>query len=246
MRRLSLIHCHEWVRNTVSLLMLMAALLSPSARAHDAISSEARKTYLTKLDELQRATAAGPAAARAQAQIAIGKLLDELRGLLNEDIVSHGKIQGLETTMLVSQLNTTPYQLQQSAQTRLILADLRPWREALALEPRGAQAPMVRYRLLKNHFYDSFVDHPLKPLQQSKATLLEMIGFGESLLTAKHPEVDSEEVHFILAIHYLQALDNGALPKAKCQQRIKEIVRKFQSSWPASLKLATLEALSSP
>jgi hypothetical protein len=100
--------------------------------------------------------------------------------------------------------------------------------------------------VLKNHFYDSFVDNPLKPIQQSKETLLDMIGFGEGLLNAKHAEVDSEEVHFILAIHYLQAAESGAVPKAKCQQRVQELVRRFRSSWPNSLKLATLDALANP
>ena len=224
---------------------LVSLVLAPvPAFSHDAISSEARKAYMSRLDELQRSAASGSAAARAAALVDTGKLLDEIRGLLNEDIISHGKIQGLETTMLVSQLNATPYKLQQSSQTRLILADLRPWRDALALEPKGANASLARYRVLKNHFYDSFVDNPLKPVQQSKETLVEMIGFGEALLNAKHPEVESEEVHFILAIHYLQAAESGALPRAKCQQRVQELIRKFRSSWPNSLKLATLDALS--
>lgn len=233
----------------VCLTLVMAFLgmgMHPPALAHDAISSDARKIYLAKLDELQRAASGGSTAARTQALIDTGKLLDEIRGLLNEDIISHGKIQGLETTMLVSQLNATPYKLQQSAQTRLILADLRPWRDALALDPKGTHAALARYRLMKNHFYDSFVDHPLKPLQQSREMLLEMIGFGESLVGARSAEIDSEEVHFILVIHYLQALESGAVPKAKAQQRINEHLRKFRSSWPNSLKLATLEALSSP
>jgi hypothetical protein len=227
-------------------LVALIALMPAPAWSHDAISSEARKAYVAKLDELQRGAASGSPAARAAALIETGKLLDEIRSLLNEDIISHGKIQGLETTMLVSQLNATPYKFQQSPQTRLILADLRPWREALTLEPKGAQAALARYRVLKNHFYDSFVDNPLKPIQQSKETLLDMIGFGEGLLNAKHAEVDSEEVHFILAIHYLQAAESGAVPKAKCQQRVQELVRRFRSSWPNSLKLATLDALANP
>ncbi len=234
------------MRALICAALVSLALSHVPAFSHDAISSEARKAYIARLDELQRGTASGSAAARAAAQVEAGKLLDEIRGLLNEDIISHGKIQGLETTMLVSQLNATPYKLQQSPQTRLILAELRPWREALALEPKGANAALARYRVLKNHFYDSFVDNPLKPVQQSKETLLEMIGFGEALLSTKHPEVDSEEVHFILAIHYLQAADSGAVPKAKSQQRVQELVRKFRSSWPNSLKLATLDALANP
>lgn len=234
------------MRGLIGALLAWLSLLHAPAFSHDAISSEARKAYIAKLDELQRSASGGGAAARAVALLETGKLLDEIRSLLNEDIISHGKIQGLETTMLVSQLNATPYKLQQSPQTRLILADLRPWREALALEPKGANAVLARYRVLKNHFYDSFVDNPLKPLQQNKETLKEMIGFGESLLNVKHPEVDSEEVHFILAIHYLQAADSGAVPKAKCQQRVQELVRKFRSSWPNSLKLATIDALANP
>ena len=234
------------VRALIVAALASWSLASAPAFSHDAVTSEARKAYVAKLDELQRNASGGSASVRAAALLDTGKLLDEIRGLLNEDIISHGKIQGLETTMLVSQLNATPYRLQQSTQTRLILADLRPWREALALEPKGPNAALARYRVLKNHFYDSFVDNPLKPLQQSKETLTEMIAFGESLLSAKHTEVDSEEVHFILAIHYLQAAESGAVPKAKCQQRVQELVRKFRSSWPSSLKLATLDALANP
>ena len=236
-------------RSLLTALMVLTVLLGAMPTpvlSHDAISTEARKAYVAKLDELQRGAASGSAASRAVALLETGKLLDEIRSLLNEDITSHGKIQGLETTMLVNQLNATPYKLQQSPQTRLILADLRPWREALTLEPKGAHAALARYRVLKNHFYDSFVDNPLKPIQQSKEMLLDMIGFGEGLLTAKQAEVDSEEVHFILAIHYLQAAESGAVPKAKCQQRVQDLVRKFRSSWPNSLKLATLDALANP
>jgi hypothetical protein len=114
------------------------------------------------------------------------------------------------------------------------------------LDPRGKQASLARFLLFKYHFYDSFVDHPLKPINQSQERLLEMIGIGESLLTLRDPAIDSEEVHFILGIHYLQALDSGAVPKPKCQARVGELLKKFRNQWPSSLKLATLEALSSP
>ena len=176
----------------------------------------------------------------------MGKTLDEIRALLNEDIISHGKTQGLETSVLVNMLNASANKLQLSPQTRLYLSDPRPYRESLALDPRGKQATLARFLLFKYHFYDSFVDNPLKPINQSKESLLEMIGFGESLSTLRDPAIDSEEVHFILGIHYLQALDSGAVPKTKCQTRVAEVLKKFRSQWPSSLKLATLEALSSP
>ena len=228
--------------------LLVSVLLSAmSVQAHDAISADARKAYLSRLDELARtAQGTAPAAVRASAWFETGKTLDDIRGLLNEDIISHGKTQGLETSVLVNMLNASVHKLQLSPQTRLYLSDPRPYREALALDPRGKQAALARFLLLKYHFYDSFVDHPLKPIKQSKETLLEMIGFGESLSTLNDPAIDSEEVHFILGIHYLQALDAGSLPKAKCQARVAEVLKKFRSQWPTSLKLATLEALSSP
>ena len=228
--------------------LCLALLLSVmSVQAHDAISADARKAYLSRLDELAR-TAQGNASAavRSAAWLETGKTLDEIRALLNEDIISHGKTQGLETSVLVNMLNASVHKLQLSPQTRLYLSDPRPYREALALEPRGKQASLARFLLFKHHFYDSFVDHPLKPIKQSKETLIEMIGFGESLLSVRDPAIDSEEVHFILGIHYLQALDSGALPKAKCQTRVADLLKKFRSQWPSSLKLATFEALASP
>lgn len=218
-----------------------------SAHAHDAISAEARKAYLARLDELAHtAQSNAPAPVRANAWLETGKTLDEIRALLNEDIISHGKTQGLETSVLVSMLNASVHKLQLSPHSRLYLSNPRPYREALALDPRSKGAALARFLLFKHHFYDSFVEHPLKPLAQSKESLLEMISFGESLVSVRDPVIDSEEVHFILGIHYLQALESGALSKAKCQSRVAEIQKKFRSQWPGSLKLATLEALSSP
>ncbi len=227
---------------------LAAALAVLPAQAHDAIGAEARQAYLQKFEKLQRTTqsTASPAV-RAAAWVEAGRTLDEIRTLLNEDIASHGRTQGLETSILISQLNATPWRLQQSPQTRMYLANQRPYRDALALDARGAHAPLARFMLLKNHFYDSFTDHPLKPVGQDKATLMEMIEHGEWLRSPRNastdPAIDSEEVHFILALHYLQARDAGALPAATCVSRFGELLASFRKRWPSSLKLATLETL---
>lgn len=226
------------------LLGLLLALSLPAVHAHDAISADARKAYLARLDELHRtAQSSAPAAARAVALIETGRVLDEIRTLLNEDIISHGKTQGLETSVLVSQLNASVHKLQLSPHTRLYVADLVPYREALRLDPRGKLSVLARYMLLKNHFYDSFNDHPLKPFDQSAEQLKQQIELGESLLSARDPAVDSEEVHFILAMHYLQAQASGALPKARTQARVAALQKVFRTRWPTSLKLATLDAL---
>lgn len=240
----------------ISALIGGVALIAP-ASAHDAIGADARQAYLQKLDRLQR-TAQSPASAsvRAAAWVEAGRTMDEIRTLLNEDIASHGRTQGLETSILINQLNATPWRLQLSAQTRLYVANQRPYRDALALDPNGTHAPLARFMLLKNQFYDSFTEHPLKTTGQDKATLLEMIEHGEWLRNSRHAgssggssgvsdsAIDSEEVHFILGIHYLQARDTGALPAATCTTRFSELLNIFRKRWPSSLKLATLEALS--
>lgn len=246
---------HLYSRLDASALMwraagaLACALLvctSPLIHAHDAISADARKAYLARLDELHRsAQSAAPAVARAAALVETGRVLDEIRNLLNEDIISHGKTQGLETSVLVNQLNASVHKLQLSPHTRLYLADPAPYREALKLDPNGRQAAFARFMLLKNHFYDSFADHPLKPFEQSADQLKQQIALGEGLLSARDPAVDSEEVHFILAMHYLQAQANATLPRARTQARVAALQKVFHTRWPTSLKLATLDALAS-
>ncbi len=235
-------------RSAAAAALLVGALAVGTTQAHDAIGADARQAYLQKLDRLQRTAQSGAGAtARAAAWVEAGRTLDEIRTLLNEDIASHGRTQGLETSILIGQLNATPWRLQPSPQTRLYLANQRPYRDALALDARGAHVPLARFMLLKNHFYDSFTEHPLKPVGQDKATLLEMIDHGEWLRNPRNatadPVIDSEEVHFILALHYLQARDSGALPAASCVSRFGELLATFRKRWPSSLKLATLEAL---
>ena len=225
-------------------LAVLLVLTAPVSYAHDAISAEARKSYLARLDELHRtAQSSAPPAARAVALVETGRMLDEIRTLLNEDIISHGKTQGLETSVLVSQLNASVHKLQLSPHTRLYVSDPAPYRDALRLDPKGKLSLIARYMLLKNHFYDSFADHPLKPFDQSPEQLKQQIELGESLLSVRDPAVDSEEVHFILAMHYLQAQASGALPKARTQARVAALQKVFRTRWPSSLKLATIDAL---
>lgn len=223
--------------------LLCALLLAVRADAHDAIGAEAREAFLQKLGALQQSAQAGSAASRAAALLDTGRTLDQIRALLNEDIISHGRTQGLETSILIDQLNAGPHRLQVSPHTRLYLANQQPYRESLKLAPRGPQAALARFMLLKNHFYDSFVDDPLQPIAQDKATLLEMIGHGRVLIGLQDPAIDAEEVHFILAIHYLQARRSSALPAAECSRHYAGLLSTFRQRWPTSLKLATLEAL---
>lgn len=229
-------------RHLIGCLLLAAMHLC--SHAHDAIDAESRKVYLQKLGSLQRtAQSAAPPAERAAALVETGRTLDEIRSLLNEDIISHGRTQGLETSILVDQLSAGPHRMLLSPQSGLYLANNRPYQDALALAPRSPAAPLARYMLMKNQFYDSFVDDPLKPIAQDKATLLEMIRFGDALRASRDPAIDPEEVHFILGLNYLRARLSGALPVADSDRRFADLLKIFRARWPSSLKLATLEAL---
>lgn len=221
----------------------LLALISATAFAHDSINGEARKNYLNKLQEMHAVLNGSPSAsARANSLYQIAVTLDELRELFNQDIISHGIVKGLETSLLLNELSRND-KLDNSPKTGLYLSHLHKYREAIKLDPRAPYIEHARYMLLKSHFYDSFSDNPLKPFSQSKEELDEMIALGEGLLKSKHPLVNGEEVRFILGIHYLQAMAQQTQGNEERQKKLKKLVQELRKDYPQSLKLLTLEAL---
>jgi hypothetical protein len=53
-----------------------------------------------------------------------------------------------------------------------------------------------------------------------------------------------EEVKFILAIHYLQAIQQQVIGKDDGQKKFKKLLTELRKEYPQSLKPLTLEALS--
>ena len=228
----------------LGIVIVVSALTTQMVVAHDSINSEARKSYLAKLQEMHAvADSTAPATARAKAKYQIAVTLDELRELFNQDMISHGIVKGLETSLLLNELARTPDKLEASPKTGLYISHLQTYREAIKLDPKAPFIDHARYMLLKSHFYDSFADNPLTPFSQSKDELMEMIGLGEALLKSKHPLVSAEEVRFILGIHYLQAINQQVVPKDDGQKKFKRMVQELHKDFPQSLKLLTLEAL---
>jgi hypothetical protein len=169
--------------------------------------------------------------------------VDEIRDLFNQDMISHGIVKGLETSLLLNELSRTPDKLEASPKTGLYLSQLKSYREAIKLDPKAPFVEHARFMLLKSHFYDSFSDNPLAPFSQSKEELIEMIGIGEGLLKSKNALVNAEEVRFVLGIHYLQAINQQVVAKDDGQKKFKKMVQELQKDFPQSLKLLTLEAL---
>ena len=225
-------------------VVAVSALTTQTVVAHDSINSEARKNYISKLQEMRNVlNSKEPASARAKAQYQIAITVDELRDLFNQDMISHGIVKGLETSLLLNELSRTPDKLEASPKTGLYLSHLNSYREAIKLDPKATFVDHARFMLLKSHFYDSFADNPLVPFSQSKQELIEMIGLAEGLLKSKNTLVNAEEVRFILGIHYLQAINQQVLAKDDGQKKFKKMVQELQKDYPQSLKLLTLEAL---
>jgi hypothetical protein len=225
-------------------VVVVSALATQTVVAHDSINSEARKNYLAKLQDLHNVlNSKEPASARAKAQYQIATTVDEIRDLFNQDMISHGIVKGLETSLLLNELSRTPDKLEASPKTGLYLSQLKSYREAIKLDPKAPFVEHARFMLLKSHFYDSFSDNPLAPFSQSKEELIEMIGIGEGLLKSKNALVNAEEVRFVLGIHYLQAINQQVVAKDDGQKKFKKMVQELQKDFPQSLKLLTLEAL---
>lgn len=235
----------SFVRGLVVCLCL-ATLFTKTALAHDSINADARKNYVARLQELQsHSSAATPVAVRAQSLFEIGLVLDEIRELFNQDITSHGTVRGFETSMLLNELVRVGYKLETFQKTGLYISQLQYYREAIRLESRAPYINHARFMLLKNHFYDSFFDNPLSPISQTKEMLAEMISLGDGLIKIRHPQVNGEEVRFILGIHYLQAIKQQQIDREEGLKKVRKLVQELHKDYPASLKLLTLEALMS-
>lgn len=228
----------------LAVILCICGLMASTAQAHDSINADARKNYIAKLQEFQAGSVAtAPPALRAKSAYQTGVMLDEIRDLFNQDIISHGIVKGLETSLLLNELVRIGNKLETSPKTGLYQSQLQYYRDAIRLDPRAPYVDHARFMLLKSHFYDSFSDNPLTPFAQSKETLAEMITLGERLLKSKNPLVNGEELRFVLGIHYLQAIKQQQLDKEPGLKKVRNLIQELRKDYPNSLKLLTLESL---
>lgn len=229
-----------------ALLALGTALLLSPVAAHDLITAESAEHFLAQIRHEQDVLGSqSPPQARAQASVALGKLLDEIRDLLNRDIASHGQPQGLATLYLIQALHGQGIDLQRSPRLGRYPANLAFYRSALQLDPHGPASAEARLQLLRGHFYDSFEQDPLRPREQSWPQLREQIEHAQALLQQTLPEPGREEAHFILAVHYLQAAATAgqAAVRSAYAQRARTAIAQFKARYPDSLRVAALDVL---
>lgn len=223
---------------------LLGCICTLSSWAHDSITTETRQRFMLTLQQTQQMLVSSTSAVeKGKAHFMMATTLDEIRDLFNEDIQSHGAVNGLESNVLLAELARGGFMLNKSKQIGLYLSPLEHYRSALSLHPKAGYATLAAYRLFKNQFYDSFTDNPLKPLSQTREELTKLLQIGETLLKSKDPIVNQEEVQFIQAIHTLQAIDQQLLSPADGQKKFKQLLTQLRSQYPQSLKPLTLEAL---
>ena len=227
-------------------VLACAGLLALPAAAHDLITAESAQAYLEATDRLRQVIdASGPAAGRAQAQAELGRMLDEIRELLNRDLDAHGRVQGLPSNFLMSELAARGTPLAFSATRNRFGANLQYYREALTLAPAGPAAADAMFGTLQGHFYDSFSADPLRPEGQSADQLTAQIRMAEAYLERYPRHAGREEARFILAIHYLQAARaegrNGG--REAYVRQAQRATAGFLRDYPDSLRAAALTQL---
>jgi len=231
------------IRHVVACLV---AGLSLNAWAHDLLTAESVQAYLLRVADLQKTLASGnPGEARAQASLQLGQTLDEIGELLNRDLEAHGKVQGLASSVLLSELTAHGAPLAYSARANRFTANLQYYRDALQWAPPGPVAAEASFQLLKGYFYESFGDDPLQPVTQSRAQLAEQIRLGEALRRDFPRLAQREETTFILAIHYMQAAHMAmkAGERTRFLTGARALVAEFVKTYPDSLRAVTLTAL---
>lgn len=221
-----------------------AAWLASVASAHDLVTAEAVERYLARTDaDLALIRSRAAAEKRAEALYDLARRLDEIRDLLNRDIGTHGKVQGLPSNLLVSQLHVRGVAFAVAPETGRFPAAATYYREALKLAPDVRQGDAA-FRLLQGIFYDAFDTDPLKP-RLSWIQLQEQIRLGEQLARRQPPHSELEEVRFIVAAHYAQAsaIAPDAIRARLFGERARTAGADFAARYPDSLRRAALEAM---
>jgi hypothetical protein len=224
---------------------IVCLLWVSAAGAHDSITADTVKDYLSRAETLQKTLASKPGrAVAAQASLDLGKMLDEIGDLFNLDIDAHGKVQGLASAFLMNELAARGLPLAYSAPTRRYVPNLRWYRDALTSAPAGPIAAEAGFRLVKGYFYENFDADPLRPLDPNASRLAEHIRLAESGRNQIEDAKGREEMLFILAILHMQAFEMGkATERATHFQKSRTLVEEFLKTYPQSMRAVTLGAL---
>jgi len=240
------LHRVEMTPIRFALLVVLLLCCASFARAHDLITADSAERYLSEAQQrLDTVRSRQPASQRADAATRLGRMLDEIRDLLNRDLEAHGRLQGLSTEYLVREFKTKGLPFEISPALGRFPANVTWYREALRLSPDGPHVADASFSWLQGEFYDSFDADPLRPRQHTWAGLQEQIALGERTVKLVFAPPESEEAKFILAVLYTRAVRLAPDRKTGEQyaDRARTSIAEFQTRYPESLRVAALPIL---
>ena len=225
-------------------IVVLLALLwfACTAGAHDLITAEAAERYLGNAIRWHEQSRSAPVADhRADAHVKLGAMLDEIRELLNRDLATHGKVQGLASIYLVAELKRLGTPLAYSDSRRYFLANSAHYRAALEIGVTGPLERDAKLRLLRGDFYDSFDFDPLQSTQTWEQLQVQM-ALAEDLVANTVTEPDREEVRFIAAFVYTRAAKSAPDAKTATEFRNKAMTSAmaFEREYPDSMRSAAM------
>ncbi len=227
------------MRIVASLVLLWFAC---GAGAHDLITAEAAERYLGNAARWHEQSVSAPIASdRAEAQLQIGAMLDEIRELLNRDLAIHGKVQGLASNYLVAELKRLGTPLAYSDSRRYFLANSAHYRTALEIGFTGPLEREAKFRLLRGDFYDSFDFDPLQTTQ-TREQLQEQVVLAQDLVANMSTEPNREEVRFIAAFVYTRMAKSASDTNTAAEFRNKAMTTAaaFEREYPDSMRSAAM------
>ncbi len=220
---------------------------SIGASAHDLITAEAAERYLARAaTDLERSRSRESPARRAEALYDLGRLVDELRELLNRDIATHGKVQGLPSNVLVKELRARSVALEPAADSGRYGSGAGYYRAAVDLDAQVAGGD-GQYRLLAAEFYDGFDADPLTT-RWPPARIVHQVRLADRIRSRQPPHPEAEEIQFILVVACVQAARSAPdRDRARTwRERANQEAAAFRARYPDSLRVAALDVLLSP
>lgn len=212
-------------------------------QAHDLITAEAAERYI---EQAQRSVATirsrEAAARRAEAHLALARMQDEIRDLLNRDLAMHGRVQGLPSNLVIERLKTAGAPLPWSERLGRFAAPVEHYGAAYDLDPQGGVANAALYGVVYGRFYDSFRDDPLASLDLEPASSNALIEAGERFVHSYPRDANVEEVRFIVAVAWVRVARSGAGTKHSAA-RARDLLERFRKDYPDSLRSAAVPVM---
>jgi len=213
-------------------------------QAHDLITAEAAERYIA---QAQRNVATirsrdETATRRAEAHLALARMQDEIRDLLNRDLAMHGRVQGLPSNLVLERLKAAGAPLPWSERLGRFAAPVEHYGAAYELDPQGAGANAALYGVVYGRFYDSFRDDPLVSLDPEPASSHALIEAGERLVNAYPRDANVEEVRFIVAVAWVRAARSGSDARHSAA-RARDLLERFRKDYPDSLRSAAVPVM---